>query len=62
MTEEGVGIIELELGLVLPEDYKQVLLHYPFAPEGNAYYDELFGDAEHLVYTNRAYREGSFFG
>lgn len=62
MTAEDVSKIELEIGLALPADYQQVLLRYPFASEGNAYCDELFGDAGYLIDTNRAYREGSFFG
>ena len=60
MTLEDVSNIQLELDLLLPEDYRQVLLHYPFASD--AYYDELFGDASYLVDTNQGYLEGSFFG
>lgn len=62
MTPEDVSKIEVELGLTLPVDYQQALLHYPFAPETDAYYYTLFGDAEYLVDANRAYREGGFFG
>ncbi len=52
-TVYDIDRIERELDIELPEEYKSILLAYPFAHDSVVYEDDLFGDAATLISRNQ---------
>lgn len=61
-TAESIRRIEEQLGLIVPDEYRQVLLAYPFERDSDSYQWDLFGDAEAILKENQVYRDMGFFG
>ena len=58
MTSEDVERIETELGLTLPEDYRRVLLDFPFQDLRGNDFAELYDHPSALIETNQRLRSG----
>ncbi len=62
MNPQDLASVERRLGVHLPEDYRQAMLTYPFAPDSQAEELWLLNDPEQLVQINAEYRADGFFG
>jgi hypothetical protein len=62
VTSDDLDRIERELGILLPTDYRTLMLTYPagLGPSGPDY--ELLDDPIRLIALNRLLREQGFFG
>jgi len=60
-NEESLRDIERALGRVLPEDYRRLLLAYPFAPDSDRAQWDLYSDKDTIIEENQAL-QGGFFG
>ncbi len=54
-NENVIAKIEQELQAKLPDTYKRVLLKYPFPPDSDAAYYDLYGDPEVILEDNKYY-------
>src|SRR5215217_5426572 len=58
MTESDLSLIERELEVRLPRDYRRVLSDYPFSYDLGTSDSILYDNAQGLINQNRAYRAG----
>ena len=61
---ETIHKIESALKIILPSDYKDALLHYPFSPldKFDCVEDNLVNECDWLIDSNQELREIGFFG
>jgi len=58
MTESDFTLIERELSVQLPPDYRRVLADYPFPHDRDNADSLLYGDSQAIIDRNRDYRAG----
>jgi hypothetical protein len=62
MTEGDLARIEAALGLQLPEDYRAVMVNYPFAPDSWPDQAEIPNDANFIIAENVEIRKDGLYG
>src|SRR5919106_6101420 len=62
MTQDDLSKIERELNIRLPEEYRRVMVDYPFASSSFAQDCELPDDPDRVIESNRQLRREGFFG
>jgi hypothetical protein len=62
MTPDDLSRIERDLDIQLPDEYRRVMLAYPFGSSSFAQDCELPDDPDRVIETNRLLRREGFFG